>query len=63
MDEYDGNLRLVTTVNEYWFEEIKDDLTGQVIGNDMIDEKQSNALYVLDSDLNGSTLCSRFERS
>ena len=51
MDEYDGNLRLVTTVNEYWFEEIKDDLTGQVIGNDMIDEKQSNALYVLDSDL------------
>lgn len=51
MDEYDGNLRLVTTVNEYWFEEIRDDLTGQVIGNDMIDEKQSNALYVLDSDL------------
>ena len=51
MDEYDGNLRLVTTVNEYWFEEIKDELTGQVIGNDMIDEKQSNALYVLDSDL------------
>ena len=51
MDEYDGNLRLVTTVNEYWFEEIKDDLTGQIIGNDMVDEKQSNALYVLDSDL------------
>ena len=51
MDEYDGNLRLVTTVNEYWFEEIKDDLTGQIVGNDMIDEKQSNALYVLDSDL------------
>ena len=51
MDEYDGNLRLVTTVNEYWFEEIKDELTGQVIGNDMIDEKQSNALYILDSSL------------
>ena len=51
MDEYDGNLRFVTTVNEYWFEEIKDDLTGQVIGNDMIDEKQSNALYILDSSL------------
>ena len=51
MDEYDGNLRLVTTVNEYWFEEIRDDLTGEIIGNDMIDEKQSNALYVLDSSL------------
>ncbi len=52
MDEYEENLRLVTTVNEYWFKEIKDDLTGEIIGNDMIDEKQSNALYVLDSNLN-----------
>ena len=51
MDEYDGNLRLVTTVNEYWFEEIKDELTGEIIGNDMVDEKQSNALYILDSSL------------
>ena len=51
MDEYQGNLRMVTTVNEYWFEEIRDDLTGEIIGNDMVDEKQSNALYVLNSSL------------
>ncbi len=51
MDEYEGNLRLVTTVNEYWFEEIRDDMTGEIIGNDIINEKQSNALYVLDADL------------
>lgn len=24
LNEYNGNLRLVTTVNEYWFEEIRD---------------------------------------
>lgn len=51
MDEYQGNLRLVTTVNEYRFEEIRDDLTGEVIGNDLTDEKQSNSLYILDTNL------------
>ena len=51
MDEYKGNLRMVTTVNEYVFEELKDDRTGEVIGNHITDESQSNALYVLDSNL------------
>ena len=51
MDEYEGNLRMVTTVNEYWFEEVRDNITGEVIGNDMVGEKQSNALYILDSNL------------
>ena len=51
MDEYNGNLRMATTVNEYWFEELKDDRTGEIIGNYIADEKQSNALYVLDSNL------------
>ena len=51
MDEYEGNLRMVTTVNEYWFEEIKDDRTGEIIGNHIIDEKQANALYVLNQNL------------
>lgn len=51
MDEYRGNLRMVTTVNEYCFEELKDDRTGEIIGNYITDESQSNALYVLDSNL------------
>ena len=51
MDEYNGNLRMVTTVNEYWFEELKDDRTGEIIGNYIAEESQSNALYVLDSNL------------
>ena len=51
MDEYEGNLRMVTTVDEYQFEEITDDLTGEVLGNYLTNEIRSNALYVLDSEL------------
>lgn len=51
MDEYEGNLRMVTTINEYWLEELKDDRTGEIIGNYIVNEKQSNALYVLDQGL------------
>lgn len=51
MDEYQGNLRMVTTVNEYLLEEVKYDITGEIIGMDLISETQSNALYVLNSDL------------
>ena len=51
MDEFEGNLRMVTTVNEYLLEEIRDDITGEIIGNAIISETQSNALYVLNSDL------------
>jgi len=51
MDEYEENLRLVTTVDEYWFREIKDDITGEILGNYLEYEKRSNALYVLDSNL------------
>ena len=52
MDEYEGNLRMVTTVDEYLFKEIKDDITGEVLGNYIESENRSNALYVLESDLN-----------
>ena len=52
IDEYEDNLRMVTTVDEYLFKEIKDDLTGEVLGNYLENERRSNALYVLDSDLN-----------
>ena len=52
MDEYEGNLRMVTTVDEYLFKEIKDDITGEVLGNHVTNMTRSNALYVLDSNLN-----------
>lgn len=52
MDEYEGNLRMVTTVDEYLFKEIKDDITGEVLGNQVTNMTRSNALYVLDSELN-----------
>ena len=51
MDEYEGNLRMVTTVDEYLLKEIKDDLTGEILGNYVNSETRSNALYVLDSGL------------
>ena len=51
MDEYEGYLRMVTTVDEYLLKEIKDDITGEILGNYIENETRSNALYVLDSDL------------
>lgn len=51
MDEYEGKLRLVTTVDEYFFEELKDDRTGEIIGNYIASERRSNALYVLNEKL------------
>lgn len=52
MDEFDNHLRVVTTVNEYYRKPIKDDRTQEIIGFDVIDERQTNALYVLDNSLN-----------
>lgn len=52
MDEYDGYLRVVTTVNEYNLEIWKDDRTGEIIGSEIVENQQSNALYILDKDLN-----------
>lgn len=51
MDEYEGNLRMVTTVDEYWVESKKDDRTGKVIGNYVADNRRTNALYVLNKNL------------
>lgn len=51
LDEYDGYLRAVTTIQEYEKQILVDDRTGETIGYDMVDEKQTNALYVLDEDL------------
>ena len=51
MDEYENHLRIVTTVTEYYDEKIIDDRTGNVIGYTIDQERQANALYVLDERL------------
>lgn len=52
LDEYDDHLRAVTTVWEYHMETLIDDRTGEEIGSDITDERHTNALYVLDEELN-----------
>lgn len=52
MDENDDHLRVVSTVWEYKKEHIVDDRTGESLGYKIVDERQTNALYVLDKDLN-----------
>ncbi len=51
MDEHEGYLRMVSTVQEFKKEILVDDRTKETIGYEIVDEKQTNALYVLDEDL------------
>ncbi len=51
MDEYEGYLRVVSTVEEFEQEAVVDDRTSQVIGYDIRSEKQTNSLYILDGKL------------
>ena len=51
MDEYNEYLRVVTTVREYQYQEIFDDCAGESIGFNIVNDRQSNALYVLDEAL------------
>ncbi|MCI8483424.1 MAG: hypothetical protein HFH41_03675 [Lachnospiraceae bacterium] len=51
MNEQNGYLRLVTTVEQQKVEEIVDDITGEVIGTDSVEFETSNSLYVLDKKL------------
>lgn len=51
LDEYEKHLRVVTTVREYQYQEIFDDRTGESIGSNIVNDRQSNALYVLDDKL------------
>lgn len=51
MDEYNEHLRVVTTVREYQYQEIFDDRAGESIGFNIVNDRQSNALYVLDEGL------------
>ena len=51
LDEYDNYLRAVSTVREYEIVEVTDDRTGEVIGSYIDQECQTNALYVLNDQL------------
>lgn len=51
MNEYNGYLRMVTTVEEQNVKEVKDDITGEVIGYDSLEFETYNSLYVLDENL------------
>ena len=52
LDEYQGDLRIATTVQEYQARKITDDRTGGVLGYDYGESKETNALYVLGRSLN-----------
>lgn len=51
MNEYNGYLRLVTTVQSQNVTKVIDDITGEFLGYDNIESKMTNSLYVLDSNL------------
>ena len=51
MDEYEDHLRVVTTVREYQYQDVFDDRTGETIGWNISNDRENNALYVLDEKL------------
>ena len=51
LDEYNGYLRAVSTVREYYYKMLEDDRTGEHIGYEILQEKETNSLYVLDEQL------------
>ncbi|HBN56469.1 MAG TPA: hypothetical protein DD414_06805 [Lachnospiraceae bacterium] len=51
MDEYGGNLRVVTTVQEYQAKKVTDDRTGEALGMDYGQAVQTNGLYILNGQL------------
>lgn len=51
MDEYEGKLRAAATVQEYQCKKITDDRTGEDIGYDYGESKETNALYILNRSL------------
>lgn len=52
LDEYEGYLRVVSTVQEFQQEAVVDDRTSQVLGYNIRSKKQTNSLYILDEKLN-----------
>lgn len=51
MNEYQGYLRLVTTVESEEVSKIVDDISGEILGYDSSNYQTTNSLYVLDSNL------------
>lgn len=51
MNEYQGYLRLVTTVESEEVSKVVDDISGEVLGYDSSGYQMTNSLYVLDSNL------------
>ncbi|MCI8556431.1 MAG: hypothetical protein HFI19_01445 [Lachnospiraceae bacterium] len=51
MDEYQGKLRIAATVQEYQCRKVTDDRTGEDIGYDYGESKETNALYILNRSL------------
>jgi len=51
MDEHNGYLRMVTTVEGYDMVAVYDDRTGKYLGENYREWKRTNSLYVLDHDL------------
>lgn len=51
MNEYQGYLRLVTTVESQNITKIIDDISGEFLGYDDMEVRTTNSLYVLDADL------------
>jgi inhibitor of cysteine peptidase len=52
LDEYQGDLRIAATVQEYGAKKITDDRTGELLGYDYGESKETNALYILGRALN-----------
>ncbi len=52
INEYQGYLRMATTVREETHEPVRDSVWGKVIAYDTKDSKTYNSLYTLDQDLN-----------
>lgn len=51
MDEYGENLRIAVTVWEYDVKEVRDDRTGERLGFDYGEARETNALYILSPSL------------
>lgn len=51
LNEYNGYLRMVTTVDSYSVEKVIDDITGKEIGYSSTNHETTNSLYVLDDNL------------
>lgn len=52
MDEYEGNLRIVSTVTHYKRERVFDHVKNKILGYSTSETRMDNSLYILDENLN-----------